>query len=181
MVTTSTRICVSAANPQATQETALLLEDVMPRLEAAHRKVVDSFMPGSSEPFVLPVVVRGCPPEAKIPSIGNDGPAAAVQSAVREVPQAGANQITVLVADTSGRDDQITGPRGWAVGPAEEVCDGHVCAQVSTALYVSERAVKDTEVLQRAIETALGWSVARDYPDGHPASENETRKDGTRP
>lgn len=52
-------------------------------------------------------------------------------------------------------------------------CEQHVCAEASTALYVSESVASDPARLQRAMETGVGWEplLYPQYPDGHPASE----------
>lgn len=78
-------------------------------------------------------------------------------------------------------NDPLLSGKPWAVGPFESICENDVCAEASTALYISEQGTSQPDVLKGALEAALGWAGQLRYPNGHPASEDGTQKDGTRP
>lgn len=91
-----------------------------------------------------------------------------------------ARETEILVVLGAANDPLLSG-KPWAVGPFESICEYDVCAEASTALYISEQGTSQPDVLKGALEAALGWAGQLRYPNGHPASEDGTQKDGTRP
>ena len=178
----ATSICISAESKQL-QATALSrLQAVLPGLRSGHDAMVAQLQlkdetHQTPRPFVQPVISPSCPHSFTVPPVGAEGGARAVANGGRRVVAPGLFNV-VVVALSDSRASALVGPRGWAVGPFEEVCQEHGCAQVSTALYVAERVLEDPLALRKALETSMGWAPVLDYPNGHPPSEDNTTKDG---
>lgn len=95
------------------------------------------------------------------------------------VKAAGPFQVLILVTSDSWFDRNGLEGRSHVRTAYEHSCeDPHVCAEVSTALYLRESAASDQSLIVRALEAGFGWenALGREYPLGHPESEQATTK-----
>lgn len=177
-------VCVTAEDGQGITEAQQLLRGVALTLEESYNLVIERLHEtatrGAIPPFSPPVVSQPCPDGLRKPNIAaGETRVQALKRAQRQVDAPSPYNVHVLVL--ADDDDEILGPAGWSVGPYEERCEEHVCAEVSTALYISRASLRDTVVARSALEAAFGWAATLNYPGGHPAPDDGVTKDGARP
>lgn len=82
-------------------------------------------------------------------------------------------QVHIFVVSDAEMAASPAGAAGYIRTAYELSCEKDVCAEASTALYVSESVANDPARMQRAMEAGVGWDqiLSPQYPDGHPASE----------
>jgi len=72
----------------------------------------------------------------------------------------------VFVVDVTGAFD--VGTKGFARAPFESSCEQHVCAEVSTALFVTPEVLSSPDALQKAMIVGLGIDpTGGEFPSGH--------------
>lgn len=139
-------------------------------VQQAKAKLDPNFHP---VPFNQPEVGQGCP--AGVPAVPADaavrvdapvGPTAAV-------PDDGF-QIHIFVVPGV---ELAKYPQGFLRTDYRQACEGDVCAETSTALFVTEGLMADGQATTKAFESALGWAdyLNPAYPAGHPDGEHRAK------
>lgn len=175
-------LCVSAEDGAREAEAEEQLRTAGATLEDSYNAVTERLRATATQgvipPFSPPVVTRPCPEGLVKPVVlaGETGEQV-LKRATRQVESPSRFNVYVLVLPNES--DALLGPEGWSIGPYEEICEGGVCREVSTALYISRDALSDTVVAKAALEAAFGWAATLNYPDGHPSSDDGVGKDGT--
>lgn len=71
----------------------------------------------------------------------------------------------------------VLGPSGVGRVAYEELCDGEVCMEITTALYVSKAVLESPSELAHAMVIGLGiYPTGGEFPEGHPPDWHFTPK-----
>jgi hypothetical protein len=162
-----TRICVTSASAALPSDRAAIqASGVVGRLEASHNRYSAKLQADPARrdrvvAFQRPVVVAGCPHGYQPPAANRDLPVRGYVDAPSDY------LIKVFVVpddDTAALDGHP-----FRVQPYEMVCESaHVCAEVTTALYVSSSLIGDPDGLFAAIEFATGLAEPERPPSEGP-------------
>ena len=168
--TAALRVCVSSDSASTSvQVAAAQVDAIVPRLEASHNGYSARLEARGEKarvvPFQRPKVVANCPQGFQRPPANPNQP---IRGAVAQ-PSDYAIKVFV-VADNEA--DLLRG-RPFRVAPYEVTCAGqHVCAQVTTALYVSSSLLKNPDELFSAVEFATGLAAPA-YPQSEGLREKK--------
>ena len=163
------RICVSSASAVLpSQAAAAQVDGVVQRLEESHNRFSARLEARGEKarvvPFQRPKVVVNCPDGFQRPLADPDQP---MRGAVAH-PSDYAIKVFVVADDETG----VLRGKPFRVVPYEVTCESeHVCAQATTALYVSAGLVNSPDELFSAVEFATGLASPE-----HPQSEGPREK-----
>jgi hypothetical protein len=109
-------------------------------------------------------VAAGCPDGYVDPPADVLSGAASVKGKVEQPLR-----TSTLVFVTDDQQAARLGPSGFARAAYESVCEGEVCSEVTTALFVSRGVLESKDTLETAMLVGLGIDLTGGrYPNGHP-------------
>ena len=108
----------------------------------------------------------GCPDGYVSPPAGIDRDPALPALRGRVTMPLRTSTVVFVVGDDEA---SILGPVGFARAPYESICDGHVCSEVTTALFVTRAVLESPDSLRLAMVVGLGVDpTGGRYPNGRP-------------
>lgn len=112
------------------------------------------------------VVSGGCP-HGYVPAPADAARDPATRALRGNVPEPSTFSTFVFVVGPT--ESERLGATGYARAPYENLCDGEVCAESSTALFITSEVLNSPPLLKQALTVGLGVDPAGGAsPDGHP-------------